>query len=83
MLYQCVRLLGPETVVVVAGVVVDAGMVVFVVDDVGHGEVVGIIGCVVVVGLRMELRMELLKLLLSSLFQSRLLSHHPEMQMTI
>ena len=50
MLYQCVRLLGPETVVVVAGVVVDAGMVVFVVDDVGHGEVVGIIGCVVVVG---------------------------------
>ena len=49
-------LLGPETVavvivVVVAGVVVDAGMVVFVVDDDDdHGEVVGIIGCVVVVG---------------------------------
>ena len=50
MLYQCVRLLGPETVVVVAGVVVDAGIVVFIVDDDGHGEVVGTIGCVVVVG---------------------------------
>ena len=34
-----------------AGVIVDAGMVVFVVDDDDdHGEVVGIIGCVVVVG---------------------------------
>ena len=50
MLYECVKLLGPETVVVVTVVVVDAGIVVFIVDDEGHGEVVGIIGSVVVVG---------------------------------
>ena len=31
-------------------VVEDAGIVVFIVDDDGHGEVVGIIGCFVVVG---------------------------------
>ena len=39
-------LLGPETVVVV----VEAEIVVLNVDDDDHGEVVGIIGCVVVVG---------------------------------